>query len=369
MEPAIRKVSIRGFRSIQELRDFELRPLNVLIGANGAGKSNFVQWFQLLHDMIWERLQVAVRAAGGADRQLYLGPQVTAAIDAAVEFPQRAVNGRIDRWEFKLIPTADNTLTVADEIWWRGQTFARLANGSPEAKIGVFSFRTGEIPVRGSDRDQAPALRVYHFPNTGMTAPPRRPVTVRLGGLFSADGQNVAAVIRSLRQNNPAIYERLRDMVRLVAPFFDDFILSTTLAGDDTDTWLDWKQRGSDYPLLPSQLSDGTLRFICLATALLQHDPPGLVIIDEPELGLHPHALGILAALMKSAATQRQLIVATQSPAFLDGFDPADVIVVERQESGASRFSRLQPQGLETWLKDYSLGDLWRKNFLPGGGI
>ena len=114
------------------------------------------------------------------------------------------------------------------------------------------------------------------------------------------------------------------------------------------------------------RLSDGTLRFICLTTALLQPDPPSAIIIDEPELGLHPYAIEILAELIEATARKTQLIVSTQSPALLDYFEPKDIIIVNRKK-GASVFERLNKEDLSTWLKDYSLGDLWRKNIIAGG--
>jgi predicted ATPase len=129
---------------------------------------------------------------------------------------------------------------------------------------------------------------------------------------------------------------------------------------------LEWSQLDSDYPFHPSQLSDGTLRFICLATALLQPNPPATLIFDEPELGLHPAALSVLGGLFKKAAAQTQVIVSTQSAALLDEFDPQDVIVVDRKQ-GASEFKRLEAEPLKEWLKDYSLGELWRKNYFDGG--
>jgi predicted ATPase len=118
--------------------------------------------------------------------------------------------------------------------------------------------------------------------------------------------------------------------------------------------------------LRPYHLSDGTLRFICLATALLQPNPPSTMIIDEPELGLHPYAIEILAELIQAAAERTQLIVSTQSPALVDCFQPEDVMVVTR-EKGASIFNRLNAQELSAWLEEYSLGDLWRKGVVAAG--
>ncbi len=155
--------------------------------------------------------------------------------------------------------------------------------------------------------------------------------------------------------------------MRLAAPFFDDFRLEPEANGSDEVVQLEWTQRGSDYPFHPSRLSDGTLRFACPATALLQPVPPATLVFDEPELGLHPYALNVLAGLIKQAATRTQVIVSTQSAALLDHFEPEDVVVVDRRD-GASGFRRLNSEPLKAWLSEYSLGELWRKNVFDGGG-
>lgn len=168
-----------------------------------------------------------------------------------------------------------------------------------------------------------------------------------------------------LRDRHGKVYERIRDTVRLAAPFFDDFKFKPRPSNGDEILQLEWTQRGNDYPFLVSQLSDGTLRFIALTTALLQPDPPATMLFDEPELGLHPYALNLLAALLQSAAVQTQIIVSTQSASLLDNFEAEDIIVVER-EDGASTFKRPSAEKLREWLNDYSLGELWEKNIFGG---
>jgi predicted ATPase len=152
--------------------------------------------------------------------------------------------------------------------------------------------------------------------------------------------------------------------VRLAAPFFDDFKLRPVPTNPDL-IQLEWRQKDSDYPFRANQLSDGTLRFICLATALLQPERPATMLFDEPELGLHPYALTLLGALFKQAGRTAQVIISTQSALLLNEFEPEDVIVVERRQ-GESTFRRLAPAALSEWLQEYSLGELWQKNVLGG---
>ncbi len=192
-----------------------------------------------------------------------------------------------------------------------------------------------------------------------------RDQSVRDDERFRHDASNIAAFLLKLKAT-PQAYELIRNTVRLIAPYFDDFLLRPRKLGENEVVRLEWTQKGSDFPFQPSQLSDGTLRFICLATALLQPDPPSTIIIDEPELGLHPYALAVLADLMKSASKRRQVIVSTQSPTLVDHFEPSDIIVVNRAD-GQSTFERLDEKQLKDWLADYSIGELWQKNVIRGG--
>ena len=131
------------------------------------------------------------------------------------------------------------------------------------------------------------------------TAAIRRTCSVRDNERLREEGGNLAAFLLMLRDQHQRTYEKIRDIVRLAAPFFDDFKFRPKPSNGDTNLQLEWTQKGSDYPFLVTQLSDGTLRFMALTTALLQPNPPSTILLDEPELGLHPYALNLLAALLK----------------------------------------------------------------------
>jgi predicted ATPase len=131
---------------------------------------------------------------------------------------------------------------------------------------------------------------------------------------------------------------------------------------------LEWTERGRpDTPWKAHVLSDGTLRFICLATLLLQPPQlmPDIILIDEPELGLHPYAINLLAQMLKRAAETKQVIVSTQSVELLNAMAPEDVVVAGR-DNGATTLKRLDSADLTDWLEDYSLGELWKRNVLGG---
>jgi predicted ATPase len=193
----------------------------------------------------------------------------------------------------------------------------------------------------------------------------RREQSARDRAYLRPDASNIAAFLLHLREKHEKHYELIRDTVRLIAPFFDDFLLQPEEKAGEERVRLEWRQKGSDFPFQPSHLSDGTLRFICLATALQQPVMPATIVIDEPELGLHPYAINLLSALISSASERCQVVVSTQSPLIVDEFSPEDIIVVNRRD-GRSEFERLDPAKLADWLTEYSVGELWQKNVLRG---
>ncbi len=383
MSDTIKRITIEGFKSIRKLEDFELRPLNVLIGANGAGKSNFVEFFRRLRELVEQRLWEVIRTTGGADAYLHLGPKVTRQIAGKVYF----AGGY--GYEFSLLPTLENGFAFGDEtVVFADETveFTESANlnGPPQRRVSLGKGHLeaklkdrckDEFGWKDSVRKDVPTrvftglsgLMVYHFHDTSATAGVRRQIATNQNVYFHPDGSNLAAFLYRILYEDPPSYERIRDVVRLAAPFFADFELRPNRLVSGL-IQLEWRQKGSDYTFFASHLSDGTLRFICLATALLQPSPPAIMVFDEPELGLHPYALTLLANLLQQAAkrTSQQVIVSTQSAQLVNEFEPEDVIVVERTQ-GESVFQRLKSAKLSGWLEDYTLGELWQKNVFGGG--
>lgn len=366
MGKPLKKLTIEGFKSIRKLVDFELRSLNVMIGANGAGKSNFVAFFRLLRELIEQRLQQAVITEGGADALLYMGPKVTQQFLAKLYFGN-------NEYEFALKPTADNRLVFAGEFtFFKGQLGPirdSLGSGHTEAKLRDLKDDPGITAKYGVPHyvyDAVSSWVVYHFHDTSATAGVRRQGAINDNVSLRPNADNLAAYLFRIQSTHPYIYQRIRDVVRLAAPFFDDFKLRPVATIPEL-IQLEWSQKDSDYLFRPSQLSDGTLRFICLATALLQPSLPATVLFDEPELGLHPYALTLLANLFQQAARgwRTQVVVSTQSAPLLNEFAPEDVIVVERTH-GQSTFRRLESANLSEWLQEYALGELWQKNVLGG---
>jgi len=366
----LEKITIKGFKSIQCLENFELKKLNVLIGGNGAGKSNFIDFFRLLRAMMELPLPGLVRAnlktyiadGGGSDDFLFNGPRETSQIETKMYFGE---NG----YRFKLVPTRQESFQIIDEQryfeggssgWWdMGSGYQTPLILDEKDEPGASGGRS----VSSYIYESITSWYIYHFHDTSKFAPMRRSETIADHSYLRFDAANIAPFLYYLRNKHHQTYKHIIESIRLVTPFFDNFILIPDPSGK---VRLSWRQRGSDYPLGAHHLSDGTIRFICLATALLQPSLPSTFIIDEPELGLHPYAVEILAELIKSAAQKTKLIISTQSAALVDYFNPEDVIIVSRRK-GASIFRRLEKKELSDWLEDYSLGDLWRKNIIGGG--
>jgi len=357
------KLTIKGYKSIQSLENFELSNLNILLGANGAGKSNFISFFKLLANVYAQNLQLYVQENGGVDAFLHYGRKKTKKISMAFYF---ADNG----YEFSLIPTKENRFVFEKEelcytggvgydgaIWWPSSTIIKSAHSEATLKDSSHKYVKYIKPAIES-------WRVYHFHDTSDTALVKQTHYANDNLRLKTDAANLAAFLMRLKQKFPNNYEQIVKTIQLVAPFFADFVHRY----DEESIQLEWLEVGNlDTPFKAHVLSDGTLRFICLATLLLQ--PFQLmndtILIDEPELGLHPYALAVLADLIKRAAEKKQLIISTQSVELINHFSANDIIVVDRVND-ASTFKRLDEEHLKDWLEDYTLGDLWKQNIIGG---
>ncbi len=358
---AIDKLTIKGFKSLQDV-ELELGQLNVLIGPNGAGKSNLVSYFEMLQEMAKERFQLWTAKRGGASRVLTFGadhtPQMSSEISIGENF-----------YEFAIEHTDDDRFVFASEkaLIRDGKpvhTHASDGGNSESHCLRYVASNSGEIRVilfYSSISDAS----VYHFHDTSSTAPVKLTSQLNDNRHLRKDASNLAAYLYMLKHAHEDTYDQIVNAVRLAIPFLDDFVLEPE-ALNANSIMLKWRHKDFDYEFIPSQLSDGSLRFICLVTALMQPDPPSTIIIDEPELGLHPYAIHLLGALLRSASKRMQVIVATQSPQLLDEFSIDNLIAVELV-NGVSVFERLEEEDFGEWLKDFSVGELWDKNVLGGG--
>ncbi|MCJ8272786.1 MAG: AAA family ATPase, partial [Psychrosphaera sp.] len=264
-------------------------------------------------------------------------------------------------YKFCLEPTNDNRMMF--------QTETTIIPGTPNSIYGDTASGHNETQVTISSAETVSTMkhwRTYHFHDTSDSAKVKQIHRINDNDYLREDGSNLAAFLYRMKKHHQPQYKRILRTIQMVAPFFGDFYLRPT--PDNTDSiHLEWTEKDQDIPFKASEFSDGTLRFILLATVLLQPKEfmPSAIIIDEPELGLHPYAISILAALIGSASHQHQLIISTQSVELVNEFEAANIILVDKKE-GASTFSRLDIDYLKEWLDDYSLGELWQKNMLGG---
>lgn len=358
MSQPLEVITLEGYKSIRELHGLRLRKgLNVLIGANGSGKTNFIRFFELLGHMMDPNkgLQNYVTARGGADAFLFRGMKVTTEFSSHLEFG-------LNEYKFTLRAADDRSLFFAQESApFDGPKFGRTINsqGSGHRESGLLR------PSSASERWVPETIRdwrVYHFHDTSPSASVMGRCNIVDNDVLHSNASNLAAFLMQMAAHHPQHYAQIVETVRQVAPFFGEFVLKEVTSGQ---TQLLWKDRYSDLLYYPHQLSDGTLRYVCLATLMLQPNPPSTIIIDEPELGLHPHAIKLIAALLHEAEERAQLIVSTQSSLLLDELTPEQVIVANHHE-GETLLERLDSQKLTAWLEEYTLGQLWETNTLGG---
>ena len=359
----LKKLDLFGFKSIRKM-ELELKPINVLIGANGAGKSNLIEIFHLLKSLKNNSLQLYIGKAGGANCLLHYGTAVTDEMYICL-----SINTEKDsiKYHHRLTATVGDTLIFADEsllglINGNSTPYAQsLGAGHKETLLNSAEYQNELMPKVVSQKIEN--YQVFHFHDTSDTAQLRANCDIENNQALMSDGSNLAAILYKLREVKRPYYDRIVKTIRLIAPFFKDFVLKPEI--NPNYIQLRWQDRNSDYEFRAHQLSDGTLRTMVLITLLLQPKTnlPTLIVLDEPEIGLHPYAINIIASLIHTVPTQ--IILATQSCTFLDHFEPEPVIVVE-QEQGLSSFKRLDSASLSEWLEEYTLSELWEKNVTGG---
>jgi predicted ATPase len=351
----LRSVVVEGLTSIRSAA-LELNDVNVLVGANGAGKSNLIRALGVLGRIVDGELGLYVGLSGGASALLNADPTGPRRI-------RLQVGSDAGGYTAELVPAAGDTLIFADEAVLVRNTGVLTSLGRGQRETALTSTEPLWVPGAQPLVETLRGCRVFHFHDTSRGAPVKQQGYTADNRSLHSDAGNLAAVMLRLRGGDPGRYRRIVRTVKQVAPFFRDFVLEPELAPDRVR--LRWQQEGSDSVLPADALSDGTLRFICLAALLGQSELPGLIVLDEPELGLHPFAIVQLAGMLRSASQDSQVLLATQSVTLMNQFELGDLIIVERRE-GASVFERPDPDRLSEWLAEYSLGELWEKNLLGG---
>lgn len=342
----LRKIQIKGFKSIASA-ELMLGDLNVVIGANGSGKSNLIGVFRLLERVLSHNLQTYVSSE--PDRLLHHGRKTTPALSVDFAFDQNAYGFTLKAQQDTLV--FDEERVKYSGLWNYEEPIAR---GHKESQLeeAAASYEN-KIP-----KHVFPMVRnlvVYHFHDTSDSSPAKQTADVEDNRQLRRDAGNLPAYLYWLKEKHPVQFRHIEEHIRLVAPFFDRFVLEP-LKLNERKIKLEWRQKQSDAYFDAFSLSDGTLRFICLATLLLQPSPPALILLDEPELGLHPFAIRVLAEMLEAVARRAQVVVATQSVTLLNQFSPGDVIVAEN-DGQQSTFSHVDEAKLKDWLKNSARGE------------
>ncbi|CAM3114440.1 AAA family ATPase [Skermania piniformis] len=372
MAQPLASVTIAGFRSIDRLRLPLSSEVTLLVGANGSGKSNIVDALELLGYTVDGKLQSYV-ARQGFGRMLHRGWNGGTAEEIVVmvwsEWTDDPLQGPFSNGYTMTLRAAAGDSAILDERVQEYRDVPPDSDSYPKShdvhlgrhRESALQSATDATPTSDYLARILAGCRVFHFDDTSIDAPPLRSVDTADYDTLHDDARNLAAVLLNMAEHSRSNYDRVVRSVRGVAPFFDDFVLKPV--GDIV--LLRWRERGIDDVFGGSALSSGTLRFICLATLLQQPNPPTTIVLDEPELGLHPAAIHQLAELMRAAARGRRIVAATQSVTLLGQFSIDDVAVVERV-AGSTTVARPDREQLATWLQDYSLGELWEMNLLGG---
>lgn len=366
----IENIKICNFKSIKNL-DLDLKPINVLIGANGVGKSNFISFFKLLKNLQNDNLNTYVAENGYMDNLVYFGHEGDAFIQGQIVFSEEP-GMPSHRYELRLTPDHRN-LALAKIHFEASDRLNIKKEGQELVSDSYVSLNNTDKSmhlVREEDEVYKITIKhfndfyVYHFHDTSFSSPLKKTARVHDNAFLREDGSNLAAFLYYLQERHPQRLYLIEKVIQSIAPFFGKFILKPDRINPEF-IQLEWQEKGYERYQNAHNLSDGTLRFIALTTLMLQPEPPKVIIIDEPELGLHPSAIIKLAGLVRKAAAKSQVIISTQSVNLMNEFEPEDIIVVDRKNK-QSDFRRLDVDKLQIWLEDYGLAELWDKGLIGG---
>lgn len=371
----LRNIRAQNFKTFREL-DLPVGNINLVIGANGAGKSNLLQIFHLLNTAARQQLQRFIAQSGGPTPWLSRDAQDNPRINLEFHFEDRA--SRIISYHLTLAPIhpkskfGDATLAIVSEQYQcnstsqgQPQRFAKAAH-TPHDEAALPNWAKSGDEVAQRLLQVAQSSHIYHFHDTSGLARIRHPSSLNDNHFLRPDGSNLAAYLYQLRESFPAHYHNIIESTKIIMPSFGDFVLRPPPKQPD-HIRLEWREQNSDMVFGAHALSDGVLRFICLATLFLQppETMPPIIIVDEPELGLHPVAITVLAELIRAAAADTRIFLATQSALLLDRFNADEVIVVNRM-GNQSHAHRLNANALAPWLEEHPLSQLWEMNVIGG---
>jgi predicted ATPase len=349
-------IEIRGYKSIKSAR-VTFKPINILIGANGSGKTNFLSFFEFLNRLYEQKLTEYVALSGGEEKMLHKGSKITSSIYSKIN---QGLNG----YSFEIKKGEGVFIFTSEELWYDSNPYYEnpVEISTYQNEAGIKSYT---LPQADHVKKYLNSFKKYHFHDTGKNSPFTQASNIQNDIYYLYEkGSNLAAFLFGIQQKNKIVYNRILKTIQSIAPYFSDFYF---YPNNENYIRIQWNDKYSDIIYGVNDLSDGTIRFIALTTLFMQPDLPSTIIIDEPELGLHPAAISKLAGMIKSASSKGcQVIVATQSTDLISHFNPEDIITVD-QINGESIFNRLDSEMLIQWLEDYTIDDLWKRNIITTG--
>lgn len=362
----LKKVIIKGYKSIdfQHPVELNLTDINILLGPNGAGKSNIISFFKMLGHMMSSSFGKYVEMEGTSNSILHFGAKRTPVIEGELTFINKASTVT---YQFELSNANPDRLIISrKDLYWQNKDIearhkVNLALNFKESAIAECSDSVARSIYR-----LLTSCKVYQFHDSSPQGPLRQPCQVLTCEYLQSNGDNLPSFLLFLKQHYTNAFYRIENYVREVIPQFNKFILEP-VGNTISLRWID--NSASDYVFNAYHLSDGSIRYIALAALLLQppETMPNIIIIDEPELGLHPYAISQLSEMVKDASLHTQVILSTQSKDLVDFFDIENVFVIELDHKDEfTKVTKLDESRLHEWLKHYSLSELWDKNIIGG---
>ena len=374
LQPKIDQVRIKGFRSLADIEITGLPDVTVMIGANGSGKSNFIHFFEMLSWMTRsQQLGEFVGRYGGADDQLFGGNRQTPRMEATVSLTTKAglneyhfalAHAQPDRFIFTEEACRYSSNNLHTQAGWQYIS----ASGYGEARIVEAAQSGKDLGVNPDTASYIVKLlkncATYQFHDTSDESNFKKRWDVGDNTRLRSHGGNLASILYRLEQEDLTRFKLICHYIGRILPVFDRFVIEESYG----KVSLRWKAKWTDKTFGAHLTSDGSLRFFALVT-LLNLPPemlPDVILLDEPELGLHPTAIELVAHMVKALAQEKQVIVATQSPLLVDAFGLDEIIVLDLKD-GKSELRKLNPDEFRIWIEeDFTPGQLWEKNLFGG---
>lgn len=375
---------IQNYRSLADCT-LPLRDLAVIIGPNGAGKTALLEVFQLLKRGSQQELAKFLETQGGFHAVLNHREGDSISIELSIDAESEESDSPI-HYQFELKGRPLGYTIASERLEWQtdrnasapfryidaGHGEVRYADpASPESTTPVWGYDPLELALAQAPQvnGEVDALRrtlsqteLYGALDVSPRGIIRLPQSLTPTTLPGPNGDNLFSALYNLRASHRDVYDRIIDLLHQGFADFDGVEFPVVGAGQVT---LAWYERGDSQPFYPNQLSEGTLRFLWISTLLLSPELPGRLLLDEPEISLHPELLKLLAALLQDASARSAIVVATHSPDLIRWLEPEEVLVADK-EDGATRFTWADQMNLDEWLDEYTLRDLWLMGNLGG---